>query len=109
MTSFYSTPARAADPHALPDCEVFQLTAEEAAVLDEDTVWEYSRRHEFRLASMNSRIREQMIDAIIANEGIEGGWFYWHCLPGCLPDSPPIGPFATHHLAIAAAQDEAAQ
>lgn len=21
------------------------------------------------------------------------GWYYWHCQPGCLPDSDPIGPF----------------
>ena len=23
------------------------------------------------------------------------GWYYWSCFPGCLPDSDPIGPFAT--------------
>lgn len=24
----------------------------------------------------------------------EPGWYYWHCLPGCLPDSDAFGPFA---------------
>jgi hypothetical protein len=109
MTQFYSTPARAADPHALPDCEVFQLTAEEVAELDEDTIAEYMREDEFRLASMNRATRDKMIDRIIEDNEITGGWFYWHCLPGCLPDSLPIGPFDTHHEAIAAAQDEAQQ
>lgn len=23
------------------------------------------------------------------------GWFYWCCLPGCLPEGDPIGPFKT--------------
>lgn len=23
------------------------------------------------------------------------GWFYWYCLPGCLPDSEPFGPFSS--------------
>jgi hypothetical protein len=108
MTSFYSTPDRAADPHALPDCEVFQLTAEEVTELDEDIIAEYMREDEFRLASMNRATRDKMIDAIIADHEITGGWFYWYCFPGCMPDSSPIGPYATHHLAIAAAQAEAA-
>lgn len=28
-------------------------------------------------------------------EPYEPGWYYWYCQPGCLPDSDPIGPFAT--------------
>ena len=27
----------------------------------------------------------------------DAGWFWWACQPGCLPDSPPIGPFATSY------------
>ena len=27
------------------------------------------------------------------------GWFWWTCRSGCLPDEPPIGPFATSYLA----------
>ena len=36
----------------------------------------------------------------------EPGWFYWYCFPGCLPDSEPVGPFASEAEAIAAAQEE---
>jgi hypothetical protein len=108
MTQHYSNPERESDPHALPDLEVFELTAAEVAERDEDMVFEYMRRHEFRLASMNSRTREQMIDAMIAENGIQGGYFYWYCFPGCMPDSDAIGPYTTHAEAVRAAQDDAA-
>lgn len=101
----YSNPKRANDPHSLPDVEVFQLTAAEAASQDEDLVWEYMKRPEFRLASMNSRTREAMLDAMVEEEGIAGGWFWWTCLPGCLPDSCAMGPFKTRTEALADAQE----
>jgi len=33
------------------------------------------------------------------------GWFYWTCLPGCLPDSEPFGPYDTAVEAVQAALD----
>ena len=62
----YSNPARETDPHALPDLEIFHLTAKDAAEMDFE----------------------------------EGGWFYWYCFPGCIPDSEPIGPFTTSAEAL---------
>jgi hypothetical protein len=109
MSQHYSNPDRASDPHALPDLEVFQLTAEEVAERDEDLIYGYMKRHEFHLAGMNSRDRQRMLDAIIAEEGITGGWFYWYCFPGCMPDSEAVGPFATHADALEDAQDYAAE
>ena len=103
---FYSDPTRESDPHALPDVEVFELTARERAAQDEELVFEYMRRPEFRLATMNSRDREKMFDAMIAEEGITGGWFYWYCFPGCLPDSDAIGPFASPAEAKKACREE---
>lgn len=35
------------------------------------------------------------------------GWYYWYCLPGCMPDSDPNGPFDTEQEAIDAMRDEA--
>jgi hypothetical protein len=29
------------------------------------------------------------------SETNESGWYYWFCLPGCMPDSEATGPFAT--------------
>ena len=108
MAQAYSNPERERDPHALPDLEIFELTGHEAAALDEDLVHEYMQRHEFRLASMNSRTREHMLDAIIQEEGIRGGWCYWYCFPGCMPDSDLIGPFDTFAEALADARHQAA-
>jgi hypothetical protein len=80
--------------------EVFCLTAHEVAERDEDLVHEYLKRHEFRLATMNSATREKMFAAMIEENSIEGGWFYWYCQPGCLPDSDAMGPFATRAEAL---------
>lgn len=101
----YSNPDREDDPHALPDVEIFQLTATEAAEQDEELIWEYMKRPEFRLASMNSKVREQMLDAIVAENGITGGWYWWTCFPGCMPDSSAFGPYATAAEAKQDAQD----
>ena len=103
----YSNPKRASDPHSLPDVEVFQLTATEAAAQDEDLVYEYSKRHEFRLCHMNGKVQEAMLDAMVEEQGIKGGWFWWTCLPGCLPDSCATGPFETKEAALADAQSNA--
>lgn len=103
----YSDPAREDDAYALPDVEVFQLTALEVAANDEDLVYEYSKRHEFRLCHMNGRVREAMLEAIVEEEGIEGGWFWHTCFPGCLPDSCAFGPFKTQAEALADAQENA--
>jgi hypothetical protein len=37
---------------------------------------------------------------------MEAGWYWWACFPGCLPDSDPVGPFATEAEAIADAQEQ---
>jgi hypothetical protein len=107
MTQAYSNARKARDPYSLPDLEVFQLTAREAAELDEDMIYQYSRRREFRLASFNSRDREAMFDAMIVEEGIQGGWFYWYCMPGCMPDSDAIGPYKSERVALREARREA--
>lgn len=77
---FYSDPSRERDPYSLPDCEVFYVSAKEAA---------------------------QNADLEQAGYGScrEPGFYYWHCFPGCLPDSDPQGPFETEAKAIADAQE----
>jgi hypothetical protein len=106
MKQAYSNPDREDDAFALPDLELFQLTAREVAEMDEDMIFEYMQRREFRLAPMNSRTREAMFDAMIEAEGINGGWFYWHCFPGCLPDSNAVGPFETQAKALEDARSD---
>ena len=106
MSQFYSNPEHEDDACSLPDAEVFQLTAREVAERDDDLIHQYMKRHEFRLAAMNSRVREAMFEAMVEEEGIAGGWFYWYSLPGCMPDSDPIGPYETRNAAVEACRDE---
>ena len=40
-------------------------------------------------------------------EPLPEGFYYWYCLPGCLPDSEPYGPFETEDDAIADCRDNA--
>jgi hypothetical protein len=72
MTQHYSDPARATDPHALPDVEVFYITETDVAEKE-----------------------------ISGESFTEPGWYWWHCFPGCLPDGEAIGPFETEADAVA--------
>jgi hypothetical protein len=39
-------------------------------------------------------------DQVLAGSfGTRGSWFWWSCQPRCLPDGPPVGPFATSYAA----------
>jgi hypothetical protein len=104
MAYIYSDPSKEWDTWTLPNVEVFQLTAEESAELDEDLLHTYLKR--FPLATMNSRERDKMLSAMIEEEGIEGGWFYAYGFPGCLHDSSPVGPFKTYTEAVNHAQSQ---
>lgn len=101
MSTHYSDPRRESDPYALPDVWVTQLTAEEVAQGMEDEYYEFSRRTKFRIASMSPRVQRDMIDAMIEELGIKGGWCWYYCQIGCMPDSGPYGPFDTEAEAIA--------
>lgn len=105
MPQAYSDPSRESDLYSLPDLEIFQLTAHEVVEQDEDMIYEYMQRPEFRLAAMNKRDRDAMFDAMIEEEGVTGGWFYWYCFPGCMPDSEPFGPFDSYADAATDARD----
>jgi len=37
-------------------------------------------------------------DNVLARSfGARSGWFWWRCKPGCVPDTPPTGPFGTSY------------
>jgi hypothetical protein len=36
----------------------------------------------------------------------ESGWYFWFCLPGCLPDSEQEGPFDSETEALADAREQ---
>jgi len=101
MPYFYSDESKENEIYSLPDVWVTELTASEIAENYEDERYEFMKRPEFKLASMNNSVREKMIDAIIEENGITGGYCWCYCLPGCLPDSNWCGPFASVELAVA--------
>jgi hypothetical protein len=44
-----------------------------------------------------------------ADESSTAGWYFQCCLPGCLPDSDPVGPFDSEQEAIDACRAECEQ
>lgn len=79
----YSDHARETDPTALPDVEIFYMSRKDMKGYGPDSVWYLEDDNEY----------------------MEPGWYYWFCFPGCLPDSDPIGPFATKEEALADARE----
>lgn len=82
----YSDPRRESDPHALPDLEVFMIMNKP----------EGPRSNAYHAG-----------DFPLDDEGNPpaDGWYYWHCFPGCMPDSEPYGPFDSAELALADAKE----
>lgn len=39
-------------------------------------------------------------------ESLTSGYYYWYCLPGCLPDTDPCGPFVSVGAAINACRED---
>jgi len=80
---YYLDESRQDSPHALPDMEVFEMTAEEIESLGKDSYYWDEIDEEYR----------------------EAGWYYWFCFPGCLPESEPIGPYNTEKQALEGARE----
>ena len=85
MPYHYTDPSREADPHALPNVEVFASCADCGPNLIHDCG-----------------------DPTYTEEGCEAkseAYFYAFGFPGCLWDSDPIGPFDTEAEALADARE----
>jgi hypothetical protein len=78
MSQHYSDVERESDTYSLPDVETFYMDGS---------------------APMDGWFSEEGYPV-----GVKG-WFYWYCLPGCLPDSDPMGPFDTEAEALEDARD----
>ena len=108
MSMHYATDAAASDLYTLPNILVTQFTAHEIAETLEDGIYEFSKRQEFRLASMNGTVRDRMLDAMVDELNLEAGFMWCLCFPGCLPDTEWSGPFPTHAEALADAREQLA-
>lgn len=114
MAQHYSDPRRASDAHSLPDVEVWQ---------DEIVTVCCHRCGDFEIPASQFEATEakycpsceRELDMEDDEENPDGqdhyvypdrkGWFYWYCLPGCLPEGDPIGPFASEAEALADARE----
>lgn len=89
MSQHYSNPARESDPHALPDLEVF-----------------YVGMQDYKDGACPACMSMVESAEMYGNASDEHcGWYYWFCLPGCLPDGEPEGPFETEAEALADARE----
>ena len=79
MMRAYSDPSREGEKWALPDVEIFHLGEHPRAL---------AIREEFGAEG----------------EPLPSGWYWWTCIPGCMPDSEPFGPFPSAEAAKEAAQ-----
>ena len=97
MTQHYSDPSRETDLHAIPDLEVWEAPTGEYWIWCDD-----ERIHESSLADRVSDAHCK-VESFSA-EPVDGGWFYWFCFPGCLPDNDANGPFSSEAEALADAR-----
>jgi hypothetical protein len=82
----YSDPNRESDPYALPDLELFKIT-------------------DYRNCPLCAGYGEDDPAEDDGHNAEHEGWYWQSCFPGCLPDSEPVGPFATQEEALADARE----
>ena len=97
----YSDPRRESDQHALPDVEVWHDDTRQCEHCG--TLYPWNFAHEQAVCPSCKKPS----DWTRCEEFPRGAWWWWTCLPGCLPDGDPVGPFATEAEALADAQADA--
>ena len=104
MTQFYVEPNRENDPYALPDAEVFYISGQEYAAREIENETELAHEYALEYHRIFADIKhvKWFRDSLAADIG--DGWYWWSCFPGCLPDSDPLGPFASKQDAISDAR-----
>ena len=60
----------------MQELEMYELTAYEVAALNEAAIDEYIRRPEFRSAESDSQVRQRMLETMIKEKGLRGGWVW---------------------------------
>lgn len=89
MSQVYSNPEDESDDYALPDCEVFYMSANDFLLADKNT-WMFDLMQDDSEYYYSRREHAESL----------AGWYWWACLPGCLPDSDAVGPFESEQEAI---------
>lgn len=84
----------------MDNIEVFYMAASEFDPEDEDS-WMGDRVRE-ELAGMPVDYSEE--DIATAQQAL-AGYYFWVCVPGCMPDSDASGPYQTEEEALEEARD----
>ena len=102
MPMHYMNPDDASNPNRLPNIETFQAVYGECPECGVQVTEIAAPTADTRKACPTYEC--QMDEVSVALE--QFGWFYWFCLPGCMPDSEPIGPFDTEEAALEHARED---
>ena len=91
----YMYPEDANDPTRLPNIETFQAAysycPDCGSLSYKDVVMKG-----YRLLCEEKECRDNNVTVLLDRLG----WFHWFCVPGCLADSEPMGPFDSEALAL---------
>lgn len=94
----YSDPSRSTETYTMPDVEVW-YHEHQAKNLRRQNPNEGNGPHDYCVFPSET-------DPDQAYPECYGtGFYFWYCMPGCLPDSEPFGPYETEEEAISAAQE----
>lgn len=124
MPFHYLNPDDPACTKTLPTLEVFHVGADEFTLRDKPRTWmEHNLKTALREAPGGARTlqligqiedgkvpdgdfeeaAEAMSELAVTQERLSG-WYYRSCLPGCMADDDPIGPYETDEKALAEAR-----
>jgi hypothetical protein len=93
MSQHYMNPADANDPKKLPNILTMQVRYGYCDGCDGLVLGETGNDTE---PCEERACRHEELRVIIQHVG----WFYWFCMPGCMPDTEPIGPFDSEAEAL---------
>lgn len=103
----------------MDNIEVFYMAASEFDPEDEDS-WMGDRVREELAGMPGYRLAERRQAALMGDGTAEldyaeadikaaqqalAGWYFWVCVPGCMPDSDASGPYKTEDEALEEARD----
>ncbi len=100
MAQHYRDAKRETETHELPDVETFEVTTGE---------WWYDDNGERTDEPVHDCAPCENPDECTEHAEwtpVKAGWYHWTCLPGCLPDSEPFGPFKTEAEALADSREQ---
>ena len=98
MSQHYTDPKREDETYALPDVEVWEDSIIE--VTCRCGVYQIQGDEDYNCPSCGS-------GEVAIKDTKRTGWFFWFCLPGCMPDSDPYGPFDSEDAALEQAREDA--